>query len=157
MWGHLEVLYRTLVANDQHLCLILGLARTLTRGVAMEAFKGLARDQTKRCTDHQTLRKDNKEKALEPDASSAQSGRDVHDAYSTCLPQATCYGTALATQHEVKATERFLQIKIGELNPPDLSRVIMKQGEHGAFATFPVLGLQMQMHQPPAQENRVDW
>ena len=33
----------------------------------------------------------------------------------------------------------------------------MKQGEHGAFATFPELGLQVPLHQPPTQENRVDW
>ena len=35
--------------------LIVGLIRALTRGVAMEAFQGLARDQSKRCTDHQVF------------------------------------------------------------------------------------------------------
>ena len=50
----LEVLYRL------DLYLILGLARALTRGVAVEAFQGFARDQTKRCRDHQTTEKQNR-------------------------------------------------------------------------------------------------
>ena len=34
-----------------------------------------------------------KEKALQPDASSAHSMRDMHDAYSSCIPQATAHVT----------------------------------------------------------------
>ena len=50
----------------------------------MEAFQGLlARDQTRRCTDHQKKERQ-KGNALEPGASSAHSRRDKHDAYSAC-------------------------------------------------------------------------
>ena len=41
--------------------------------------------------------KTKKEKALEPDASSAQSRRDMPDAYSTCPPKATAHTTSHLT------------------------------------------------------------
>ena len=37
-----------------------------------------------------------------------------------------------------------------------ISRVNMKQGEHGASATFPMLGLQVQVRQPPAKRE-TEW
>ena len=53
--------------------------------------------------------KKKKRNALEPDASSAHSVRDMHDACSTCLPQ--------ATTHVTSYTMTFLQSRCGNVLP----------------------------------------
>ena len=49
----------------------------------------------------------NSRNAHEPDASSAHSTRDMHDAYSTYLPQATAHVTSFTGAHTTVDLKRF--------------------------------------------------